>query len=239
MDKINKMAGKYLDYLDCGSTLDYSDKAQKQFNLACHACSSLYLSSIEQYQTGEINKVRIEFEEKLQQSFVEDWIDVAIVHLKFDFETWYEGTKKEKKKLIVEKIHEAMLILVEQLGWNKEPLQEAIEQCRLKEYTNYWQSKHLKIKSSPNRQFKGAIDIDYDIDACRIFAIIYDKEGTEIHKYKLMSKKYDEDDFVVPIDIMELINGKTKWENKDFVLYDQKQKEVGRVSTLQFNNKVT
>ena len=54
-----------------------------------------------------------------------------------------------------------------------------------------------------------------------------------------MSKKYDEDDFVVPIDIMELINGKTKWENKDFVLYDQKQKEVGRVSTLQFNNKVT
>ncbi len=228
---MNKMASKYLDYLDCGSTLDYSAKAQKQFNLACHACSNLYLNSIAgRYHTGEFNKVRIEFEEKLENNFVEDWIDVVIVHLKFDFATWYKETKREKKKLIIENIHQAMLLLVEEFGWAKEPLQKTIEQCRIKEYTNYWQSKHLKKKSSTNRQFKGAIDIDYDIDACQIFAVIYDNEGTQIHKHKLVNKKYDDEDFIVPIDIIELINGKTKWEKSDFVLYDQKQKEIGRVN---------
>ena len=249
-----------LSFLDIGTLFNKFENQSLFNISTYSICSSYLGKLRKSYETNDIVKVRIEFLRNLPevselpkplpkeikdiaerrkrynegtyfyQNFIEKYLDVVIIHRRFDFEKWFAAEKTDKKRMIVEEIHGGMLYLAEHFGWEKEPLILAFEACKSANYENAWIVEKLGNKTSANRKLKAAVYVEYDIDEFRTFAIISDKEGnliqkTQIHTINFLNKNID-----IPDDIFDILKGKTKWEKTDFVLLNKKNVEIGRIS---------
>ncbi len=230
------------------------------FNLSGLCTSFLYLTGIGKYSTGEIKKVRIElytqifekselprpFPEEIKtceiarervkagtyhyQNYIDDLIDVVIIHRRFDFEKWFNASKNDKKKLIIEEMHNAMLLLAEHFAWEKQPLINAFEYCESKNFETCWHPKHFKAKIAPNKKYKAAIFVEYDLDEFRFFASVQDSQSIEIQRLPLYTVSFQNGFLKEMNEINSILKGKIAWQNNDFVLFDKNAKEIARVT---------
>ena len=190
----------------------------------------------ENYQEPPKEKRNKEFMNQLRktgkrfyQNMIEPSLDVVYIHRKFYFTNYFEQDKETKKRLILEQLHEGTKIIAKQLGWDSEPFDNAYKKCLELNLQNNWISEKLKTKSSPNRKYKGAIYFEYDIYEIQVFAIIYNQNGEEITRPKLFILNGLDENVIFPDDIMPIINGKTRWEKNEFILYDKSGKEISKV----------
>jgi len=235
------------------------------FNLSGLCTEYLYFVKIGKYLTGEIKKICIElhtqifekselprpFPEEIKTceiarerkktgtyhyvNHIEKRMDVAFIHRRFDFEKWFNASKNEKKKLIIEEMHNAMLLLAEHFAWEKQPLINAFEYCESKNFETFWHPKHFKAKIAPNKKYKAAIFVEYDLDEFRFFASVYNLQNIEIQRLPLYTVSFQNGFLKEMNEINSILKGKIAWQNNDFVLFDKNAKEIARVTIFEKN----
>ncbi len=245
-------------FVDTGANI----LSERKFNLSTHCVSSLYRKKINKdYKTerwrkvlvllhNEINnkselpperfgkqtieKVKALIKKRLYyyENMVKDGWEIATVHRRFDFEKYFLLDSDSKKRMILYELHEGTKNIALHFGWNTEPFDNAYKKCLDVNLQNNWISKRLKTKSSPNRKYKGAVFFEYDIYEIRVFAVIFDKNGTQIIKNKLLTLNGLDKDVMFPEDIMPIVMGKTRWIKNDFILFDKKGNKIGTTTVV-------
>ncbi len=244
-------------YRDCVSS-NYNKLTNKiQFNTSVYCVLSFYFGKLKNYDAGSFDKIRFEFHQNLKekhkavlthfrdllpeerkklvesgdylyQNYIDDITNTLFIHRRFDFENWFEQDKVNKKRLIGKEVHNAMLYLADNYGWNKHILIDIYQSYIEANYETNGIPKKLKAKSSPNRKYKAAIYVEYDIDEFRVYNIFYKKNGDEIDKNLIYTIDFNKYPYDFTDMIFDILKGKTKWEKDEFVLYDKSGKELSR-----------
>jgi len=197
-----------------------SDIAKARFNLYENIFDKSYLPKPDPETLLEVDAVRERMAEGtyFYHNQIDDRVDVAIIHRRFNFTQWYQADKYNKKRMIVEEIHAAMLVLAERFGWDKGNINNAYNECVKANFEHHWISKKLGTKTSPDRKLMGSVWFEYDIDEFRSFSIITDKDGNELSRTLIHSINFTNPD-VYPLDeIAKLTKAKTKWVNSELIL---------------------
>ncbi len=163
------------------------EKFTLQFNSETWCVSELYWSYLKKYNTNKIQKciVSLNFDWKEHLLKYDDIANVAKINLNFDFDHYFSiKNKLEKKKILLDTLHEGMMIIAENEGWEADSLLDAYNNC-LKINVEY-QFFIGKIKASPNRKRKVNFWCNWDIDAFEVFLVLYDKNNEEIERTKII-----------------------------------------------------
>jgi len=177
----------------------------------------LYLTCLGKYNTNAIKKVVIEFTlSKDAENNIEYLLDVIRIKKTFDFEKYFLLSEKyEKKKMLLEALHESMTVVANHEGWSVEPLKDAYNCCLAKNLEHTWLRKD-KYFLSPNRKYYGGVFCNWDIDKFEAFAVFLNKQKEEISRIKLFERE--------PWDVDPM--GKMGWDKGtgEFYLYSKDEK---------------
>jgi len=197
-----------------------SDIAKARFNLYENIFDKSYLPKPDPEALLEVDAVRERMAEGtyFYHNQIDDRVDVAIIHRRFNFTQWYQADKYNKKRMIVEEIHAAMLVLAERFGWDKGNVNNAYNECVKANFENHWISKKLGTKTSPDRKRKGSIRFEYDIDQFRVFTHITDRDGNLLESNLIHTIDFTKPNMYPPDEIAKYTGGKTHWENGALLL---------------------
>lgn len=144
----------------------------------------LYLNK---YKTKNSHKVIVIADDQISdENKVEYMANVTTVKKTFDFQAYFQLSRKDKKKALLEILHTSMLIAAKHQAWEVSPLQNAYNYCLEKNLTNEWLLKNKYVRS-PNRQHYGGILAHWDVDKFEAFVIILDKNKIEIERKKIIT----------------------------------------------------
>lgn len=163
------------------------EKITLQFNSETWCVSELYWSYLKKYNTNKIQKciISLNFDWKENLLKYDDIANIAKINLNFDFDRYFSIKHKlEKKKILLDTIHEGMMIIAENKGWEVDSLLDAYNNC-LKKNIEY-QFFVGKIKTSPNRKRKINFWCNWDINIFEVFLVLYDKNNKEIERKKII-----------------------------------------------------
>ncbi len=245
-----------IKYFECVST-KRNKFDNLHFNISTYCVLAFYFGELDNYYSNNFVKVRFELYKDIKNknqvaqtpmkdishdermarikagdhryhNYIDDITKTLLIHRRFDFENWFKQDKINKKRLIGEEVHNAMLYLADNYNWDKQALNNVYQSYIEANYETNWIPKKFKAKSSPNRKYKAAIYVEYDIDEFRVYNIFYKKTGEEIDKKLIHIIDFNIVEFDFIDMIFDILKGKTKWEKDEFVLYDKSGKELGR-----------
>lgn len=96
----------------------------------------------------------------------------------FDFASYIMKPKEEKKVHLAATMQEALVWIAKERNWNVEPLSEAYEVLRSRNYKYVGYSK--KSWLSPTREYRARIMFDFDLEEVSLFVVFADATTDEV-----------------------------------------------------------
>jgi hypothetical protein len=137
----------------------------------------------------------------------------------FDFKNFDNSSRNDKKKLILDTVHNVLLSIADEQDIDKDKLQEAYKYCIDNNLENKW-TLGGKAKSSPSKNYYGAVECLWEMEFMQATAIIYDSNKNEKFRKQLFNLNFEK-----PTGNPNYIyQYKPEWEvdekNKEFLVFD-------------------
>ena len=194
----------------------YNHIHTKKFNSEGWAVAELYYSFIKDLEVGKVQKCTINVSDDWGNELNDytNWPDYRGINILFDFDTYFSLGKFDRKKMLLEAVHNGMMQIAEKEDWETDTLLDAYNKCLEKNLE--YQFDVGKLKSSPNRKYKIGFWCNWDIDIFELYWVLYDKKGNELKRKKLIDKPPYEGEFIY--------YAKWKWLDNNRVLLEDKYK---------------
>jgi hypothetical protein len=203
--------------ISLGGTKQLKEK-QKKFNQSTWCISQLYLTCLGNYSSGVFKKAIVNVvREKTDHNVIENMVDVILIHRIFDFERFFQlDNKYEKKKTILDALHEGLITMAKNEGWDTDQLLDAYNCCLKKKLEHKW-LRGNKYFLSPDKKYFAGVFCNWDIDKFEVMAIFFNKHKEEIERVKLYERE--------PNDVEPM--GKMGWDKLtgEFNLYSKNEKQ--------------
>jgi hypothetical protein len=160
---------------------------QLQFNKTTWCITNLYLKCLGKYNAGIFKKfiVRTAPEKAIDDTSIEDMVDVIAVTIKFDFDSFFQLTEKyDKKKMLLNTLQEGIMTIAQNQHWEIDPLMDAYNCCINRGLENRWLRKDKYFLSTDKKYYAGVL-CNYDLDKFEAVASFLNKEKQEIKQVKL------------------------------------------------------
>ncbi|MGZ5244872.1 MAG: hypothetical protein ACXWEY_05110 [Bacteroidia bacterium] len=154
------------------------------------AVEHLFLRKFKKFYTGEYGKVNIYFSDNTQFELSDGRVDILDVYLPFDFNFYNSLTGVfDKKKFILDKILEALLKAAEVKCWETDNFFDAYNECLKVNIEDEWWFKNKKF-FSPSRNYSAGLYNVFDLDAYKIFIVLFDKKKNELTRKQVYEESY-------------------------------------------------
>ena len=157
------------------------------FSRQAYAIPTLYAKSLPKFESKQIHTCLIvlyphdDFPEKPNIKGFADF------YLYFNFDKYFVSSDAEKKMMQLEAVHQGMLGIAVEQGWNTEPFEIAYQACLDANLILSTQTK--KRKMSPNRKQYLSIFAYCDLYHFKINWVVSDKKGAILHEGSLFSEE--------------------------------------------------
>ena len=184
--------------------------------------ASLYGRNFEKLKTEETRKILVECLDEINDSRVLDLLDVTVVQVQFNVDSFFLLNEKEKKETTFHLLNEGIKKIIDEKKWDSEPFEKAKQACLEVNFKNEWEWK--KTASSPNRKYKASVKIEHDVEEARGYLLVRDKKQNLISSKEVFKTRPNEW-------IFDHFFGKIVWENNETVhLIDRKIIKVGELT---------
>ena len=187
----------------------------KEFNGATNCISVLYFLEIKGYFAGVYSKIIIDVTPGVVEKKV-SLMDVLVVHVSFDFDSFWEA--KDKKKFLLDFISSTMIRLAERMGWDASPLQKAYDTLKSKSLDLFLVLG--KRVGSPNRKLQCQLGLYYEMSFISLVLQIFDAKSDALVGEKEIIRTEPHDFFIAPY------VGRLKWKSNEIVLYSSKDGSI-------------
>lgn len=198
--------------------LDYEmnwKEKRMNFRDEIRCIADLYLYHLGKFQTQETKKIMINCVERVHNNEIRNCDGFTEVEVEFDYRTYTEFEKEEKKKFILEKLYEGVLKVGEAYKWEIPILNLAYQKVIEANYKNEYV---WKQKVSPSRKYAAEIFCQHDIDNYTVTMNIKVRSTDELLKSELLIvEKPNEFAFVKHL-------GNLKWISNTEVVFSNKNK---------------
>jgi len=156
------------------------------FNIQAYAIPTLYAKSLPKFESKQISTCLIilyshdDFPEK---SNIKGFADF---YLYFNFDKYFVSSDTEKKMMQLQAVHQGMLGIAVEQGWNTEPFEIAYQACLDADLVLNTPLK--KRKMSPNRKQYLSIFAHCDLYHYKITWAVSDKKGIILQRGTLFSE---------------------------------------------------
>ena len=142
--------------------------------------------------------------------------------VKFDFLNYYQQKTVDKRKIIIKKIHEALMEIAETKGYQQKPLKTVYIQCHDFNFKNEW-FLFEKAKRSPDHQHFANVYCNWTAESLAVSLKIYD-----VKKQLINTKPW----FEIHTNLGEMIyRCKPRWiDNEIFTLFSTYDDEIWRMN---------
>jgi len=189
-DYINKMMLTQNLSKEEAIRLDYENNWKEtriMFRDQVRCIAGLYLNLLGKFSTEKTNKIMISCITDLETVNVgpktmEGFTEVFVL---LDLNCYWKFSNLEKKKVILEKINEGILLIANEFSWDISAFNQVTKEIIERDYVNEFS---LKQKSSPDRKHKAEIFCQHEIDFINISMIIRERKSNEIIKNELLFK---------------------------------------------------
>jgi len=186
-----------------------------QIQRATFCVADLYLKFLARVETPATNKVIVALSsdpEVCASRKVERLLNVIEFPWPFSFDRYSVLSAFEKKHMLLDTLHAAVVWLAEHESWDVEPLQAAYSFAIAHKLENAFFWKDGKSWRSPDGRFKARLYYTFGTETAEVYAVIYDKGNKEIG-WKLLKQERAGDAII--LDII----GKCEWASAtSFVL---------------------
>jgi len=165
---------------------------QKRFNSETWCIREMYWRKLGKFTTEKIEKVVMILGENRPYK---KYGSVLSIYKSFNFETYFNSNELDRKKIVLELIHNEMTILFQKDNVNKNKLIEAYNYCLGKNLDNKWLFKE-KHYQSPKDKYYGSIECEWNLNNFKATGIISDLEKNEIYRAELLEVEPYEGDFI-------------------------------------------
>jgi len=154
------------------------------FNRTTQWLASLYLDCLGGADAGSIAKVFVEVVPNDSTPQVRKIGQVAEVRICADVSEYQLLPATEKKRVALELLDRGMMAAASHFGWSPEPFQRARACVEQREYRNtkLWD----RPKWNPGRTLRAQILYDFDSDGISVWALVWDRTGSEIFRRRLL-----------------------------------------------------
>ena len=223
---LNKM--KTITYFEvCTAyTVSLSKEDKLKFNLSTHVITELYNRCLNLSIKG-FEKYRIELYDKpdIYNLYPPDNAStIAYYERTFDFDRYFAQQKPERRKITLETLYEAIVVLCEKAGYDLAPFTAAYKRVKELNYENRYMVD--KLKTSPNRKYKAGIQVEITEKVAEISVVV---EGLPNFGNLVILKiaQTQPHSFF----IQQLIN-KGKWVGSNTFIVSNKLGEINFVASL-------
>ena len=188
---------------------------RKDFNLGTNCVSSLFLYELGKIETSGIKKIIVQVCD-YETKRIEMMDDVCRVSLTYDFDLHWKLSRVERKRLMLTKLVEGVLVVCDEFQIDKQHVIETFERLVITDlhYCRKW-GKPIR---SPDRKRYAQVKYIYDIDLVTISVFTWHKgEEQQALENKLVSTMPHEIKFVPLL-------GKLAWrDDKTICLHPKKR----------------
>lgn len=179
---INKQTMQERDAILLDYEMNWKEK-RMNFRDEVRCIAELYLHHLGKFQTQETKKVTINCVEGIHNDEILNCDGFTEVDVGFDFRTYIECGKEEKKKFILEKLYEGVLKVGEAYKWEMSTLKQAYRSVVEGNYKNEYV---WKQKISPSRKYTAEIFCQHEIDKYAVTMNIKARNTEEFVKSELL-----------------------------------------------------
>ncbi|WP_137791956.1 hypothetical protein [Bacillus sp. E(2018)] len=197
--------------------LDYEKNwkdTRMNFRDEIRCIADLYLRYLGRFQTKKTKKITINCVESINDE-IQNCDGFTEVEVEFDFRSYTEYEKEEKKKFILEKLYEGVLKAGEAYKWERSILKQAYKSVI---ESNYYNEYVWKQKISPSRKYTAEIFCQHEIDTYAVTLNIKARNTGELVKSELLIvERPNEFSFVQNLGVL-------KWKSNTEVILFNKSK---------------
>ena len=159
--------------------------------------AALYSNLLGKFKTEKTNKILIMCVTDVDKVNVEPKTKLGIteVYVLIDLESYWKLSNIEKKKVILEKIHEGVLQVANHFSWEISIFNQVYKEIIDRDYVNEYT---VRQKASPDRKHKAELFCQHDIDFVKISMIIRIRKTNDIIKSELLIKDRPNEFIFVP-----------------------------------------
>ena len=163
------------------------------FNKETWCVKELYwriLRKKENFDTGNIYKLLIILtDNKINDNeIMHEHINIIEVFKYNDYDKYFNCVKNEKKLILLNILHDGILRIAENQGWDTNVLEEVFNDCIEISIENTWFFKN-KYFVAPDKLHYARILYNWDLDIFEIFIVFYDKTKNEIKRTKVVEEE--------------------------------------------------
>jgi len=141
--------------------------------------TDLYITLLQRkIVTPDTVKVSILFTEAEKRPRMRQLIDVADVVWPFTFRRYIKADEEEKKRLILDTLHDTLIWIATERGWNQRPLKAAYAQILELNLTFEGWSKRKWL--SPDRKRVARIYFRQSLRDIELYVLVLDRRGREL-----------------------------------------------------------
>ncbi len=152
----------------CAYNVKFTMDLVREFNGSAYPVTDLYYRCLGMKIKGLV-KYRIDLHDEpniFKVHLPDNYTKIAHYHTTFDFAHYFAQPKPERRKIILETLHEAVVALCEKAGYDLAPFTAAYQKVKELNYEN--RHNLSKPKASPNRQNKATIQVEVTEEAATI-----------------------------------------------------------------------
>ena len=195
-----------------------TDRFDKAFSYESMPTAEMFWYQLFKTKTnfGIIKKINIYITDEEPENYSSE---VKSIRTGFDFTRYYGLDTYNKKKLILDTVHENLLKIADKQQIDKDKLQQAYNYCIENNLENKWLLGG-KLLKSPSKKYYAAIECYWETDFFQITAIVYDNKKNELFRKQLLKVAFDK-----PTGYLGYIyQYKPVWEvdtkNKEYLVFD-------------------
>lgn len=193
----------------------FQHKHENEFNRESWCIPELYWSSLKKYDTGKVKKcvVRLDNDWGIDLNKITLQANVIQINLNFNFNTYYKCSITDKKMMQLKILHVGMIKIWEEMRWDVNVILDAYNYA-LKKDLKYEFLVSEKLKASPNRKHYINFWCEWDLDCCKLYWVLYNKQRNEISRELIIKKEAFLGEFVYYIKYKWVDNKNVTIENK-------------------------
>ncbi|SDQ01688.1 hypothetical protein SAMN05428975_5934 [Mucilaginibacter sp. OK268] len=163
---------------------------QFDFNIQTWCIQEQYWSYLKKYDVGQFRRIIVRVNDtniitEYDNIIDEPSNDVIAINKYFDIASFLNMNVFEKKRALLELLHNCMLYLAGQYGWEKESLLNAYHECVESNLEYKFKVKNKDFKS-PTKEFIGYIQCYWDIDKFTATGVILRKDEHPLRQEVIM-----------------------------------------------------
>ena len=157
------------------------------FNRQAYAIPTLYAKSLPKFESKQISTCLIILYSHDDFPEISNIKGFADFYLYFNFDKYFASSDTEKKMMQLQAVHQGMLGIAVEQGWNTEPFEIAYQACLDADLVLNTQLK--KRKMSPNRKQYLSIFAHCDLYHFKITWTVSDKKGEIVKQGTLLTEQ--------------------------------------------------